>query len=50
MNKSVDPAVREYLAAIGRKGGKAITPAKKKSGRRNVKKATQARLSKLKEQ
>lgn len=37
MIKEVDPAVRAYLASIGKKGGAATTTKKKKSSARNGK-------------
>lgn len=40
-------AMRQVMSALGKRGGKASTPAKRKSSRENLKKAMAVRMANL---
>lgn len=48
MNEPTPTEISKVMAAFGRKGGSVTSPAKKRSGRRNMAKALKARLAKQK--
>lgn len=47
-NKTVPAIVREYMGALGRKGGSSRSPAKRRAAQLNARRATRVRMEKMK--